>query len=588
MSDRFHPLSMEQLTSWVFTELAEKDAVFGVPRSAFFVPSLEDRFSLDGPGGPLDTPFGVAAGPHTQMAQNIIAAWLAGARVIELKTVQTLDELDINKPCIDVQDEGYNVEWSQELKVHQSFDEYLRAWVLIHALHRKLGWPGERPAVEFNMSVGYNLEGIRSPNVQWYLDAMTDASAYLPAHLDVVAQHDPAVREIEIPARLSSTVTLSTMHGCPPDEIERISLYLIEERGLHASVKCNPTLLGPDRVRQIVNEDLGFVDVPIPDAAFGHDLAWADAVPMFRTLRSAASARGLVFGLKLSNTLEVDNWRGVFDRDATMYLSGRALHAVTTNLAHAVTEEFDGALPLSFAGGADCFNVADLLRSGLGTVTVCSDLLKTGGFLRLLQYTETIDAAFDAAGALDTTDFICKTGLRQPGIDQFVPLLRTSAGGSGLDLSEQDAAALLDHVRAVPADRRATEGIRSWALAAGNGSERVGLIEGLAVGALARINLRQYAAAVCADWRYQKRSFRMDRTKTARPLGLFDCIAAPCVTSCPVDQQVPLYMAAVRRGDSAEAARIIRLDNPVPSVLGRVCDHLCEVPCVRTHLDQPL
>ena len=238
----------------------------------------------------LETPFGVAAGPHTQMAQNIIASWLVGARLIELKTIQTLDELDVNKPCIDVQDEGYNVEWSQELKVHQSFDEYLRAWVLIHALHRALGFPGERPGMVFNMSVGYNLEGMLKPNVQWYFDAMADASAYLPAYVEIVARHYPAVREVEIPARLSDTITLSTMHGCPPDEIERISLYLIEERGLHTSVKCNPTLLGAEQVRGIVNDDLGFADVPIPDAAFGHDLKWADAVPMFR--QPAARRRG--------------------------------------------------------------------------------------------------------------------------------------------------------------------------------------------------------------------------------------------------------------------------------------------------------
>ena len=50
---------------------------------------------------------------------------------------------------------------------------------------------------------------------------------------------------------------------------------------------------------------------------------------MFRNLRRAAAARGLAFGLKLSNTLEVENWRSVFDRDPTMYLSGRPLHAVT-------------------------------------------------------------------------------------------------------------------------------------------------------------------------------------------------------------------------------------------------------------------
>ena len=45
-------------------------------------------------GQMLETPLGVAAGPHTQLSQNIIAAWLCGARYMELKTVQTLDELD--------------------------------------------------------------------------------------------------------------------------------------------------------------------------------------------------------------------------------------------------------------------------------------------------------------------------------------------------------------------------------------------------------------------------------------------------------------------------------------------------------------
>jgi putative selenate reductase len=533
MADRFHPISMEQLTHWVFTELEQKDSLFNIPRSAFFVPRPEHRYRVQEYGVELETPFGVAAGPHSQMAQNIVAAWLVGARVIELKTIQALDELDVNKPCIDVTDEGYNVEWSQELRVHESFDEYLRAWVLIHALHRRFGWPGETPGVLFNMSVGYNLEGILKPNVQWYFDAMADASAWLPQYVDIVARHEPAVRDLAIPARLSNTITLSTMHGCPPDEIERISEYLLVDKGLHTSVKCNPTLLGPEGVRQIVNADLGFTDVPIPDAAFGHDLKYADAVPMFRRLQGIAAGRGLGFGLKLANTLEVENWRTVFDRDPTMYLSGRPLHAVTTNLAQRLTEEFEGGLALSFAGGADCFNVADLLGSGMRTITVASDLLKTGGYLRLLQYTEKTDEAFDAVGATSTADFIVR-----------------SAATAGLPGAAGTAPAT--------------------------------------VAAAARFNLRTYADAVRRDWRYRKDSFQMDRSKTARGLGAFDCIEPPCVDKCPIDQAVPHYMGAVRNGDTAEAIRITRTDNPLPSILGRACDHLCETTCIRTHLDQPL
>jgi putative selenate reductase len=529
MSDRFRPISMEQLTGWVATELEQRGSIFGIPRSAFFIPRPDHPFRRRELGVELDTPFGVAAGPHTQMAQNVVAAWLAGARVIELKTVQDLDELDVHKPCIDVTDEGYNVEWSQELRVHQSFDEYLRAWVLVHALHRALGFPGEHPGVLFDMSVGYDLEGIHRPKVQWYLDAMADASAWLPEYLEIVARRFPAVREIEVPARLSDSVTLSTMHGCPPDEIERISLYLLEERRLHTKVKCNPTLLGPELVRGIVNDELGFTDVPIPDEAFGHDLRYEDAVPMFGRLQRAADARGIGFGLKLSNTLEVANWRTVFDRDATMYLSGRALHPVTVNLAAKLADEFEGTLPLSFAGGADCFNVADLLASGVRTVTVCSDLLKTGGYLRLIQYTENAEAAFSAVGAGDPDG-----------------LIRRTAAAGGFDGDDASAAEC------------------------------------------ARFNLRRYAEAVRRDWRYHKGSFRTDRSKTPRALGAFDCIEAPCVDECPIDQAVPRYMRAVRDGDPAEAVRITRLDNPLPTILGRVCDHLCENTCIRTHLDQPL
>jgi putative selenate reductase len=47
-------------------------------------------------------------------------------------------------------------------------------------------------------------------------------------------------------------------------------------------------------------------------------------------------------------------------------------------------------------------------------------------------------------------------------------------------------------------------------------------------------------------------------------------------------------MSAVRDGDNEEALRIVRADNPVACILGRVCDHLCEQTCIRSHLDEPV
>ena len=410
MSDRFHPLSMEQLTDWVFTELEQKGSLFNVPRPAFFVPRPDHRFRRREYGVELETPFGVAAGPHTQMAQNIIVAWLVGARLIELKTVQTLDELEVHKPCIDVQDEGYNVEWSQELKVHQSFDEYLRAWVLVHALHRWLGFPGERPGVLFNMSVGYNLEGI------------------LPPERAVVPRRDGRRLARTCPATSTSSrgaTRRSARSTSPPASPTRsrsrrcTAARPTRSRGspgtCSRSAACTPRSSATRRCWAPSGCEASSTTTSASPTCRSRTrrsvttCKYADAVPMFGRLREAADARGLTFGLKLSNTLEVENWRTAFDRDPTMYLSGRPLHAVTVNLAATLAGDLGGDLPLSFAGGADCFNVADLLGAGIRTVTVCSDLLKSGGYLRMLQYPEHVDAAFDAAGATDTGDFIRRT-----------------------------------------------------------------------------------------------------------------------------------------------------------------------------------
>ena len=527
MSELFQPIAAEQLIAWVFSELDTGDSVFGVPRQHFFFPHEDAPFRTSAYGHLLETPFGPAAGPHSQMAQNIVAAWLCGARYIELKTVQTLDVLDVPKPCIDMEDEGYNVEWSQELKVHQSFDEYLRAWVLIHALHHKLGFPSESPGVVFNLSVGYDLEGLQQANMQWFLNQMHDCSEYKQALIDQVARFYPEVRDLDIPNCLSDNVTLSTMHGCPPDEIESISAYLLRERNLHTLVKCNPTLLGPERVRALLNEDLGYTDVVVPDAAFEHDLKYSDAVPMLRNLKHVANECGLDFGIKLTNTLEVENSRSTFDAaEKTMYLSGRPLHTITVNLAHELAEEFDGKLPMSFSAGANCFNAPALLAAGMQTITVCSDLLKTGGYLRLLQYLETVDDAFGKVGAASIEEFIFKS--------------------TGTDASRTD--------------------LRS----------------------AARLNLRRYAEQTRSDPKYIKGTFDTSHTKTSRELGLFDCIKAPCVDECPVNQKVPQYMRAVRDSNIAEALRVVRADNPIPCILGRVCDHLCEQTCVRSHLDEPV
>jgi putative selenate reductase len=404
MADLMRTLPFDVLLDWILTEYEKTKSIFGIPESQFFLPEKEPSCAVELYGSRLTTPIGPAAGPHTQLTQNILSAWLCGGRFIELKTVQIMDELEIPRPCIDLADEGYNVEWSQELRLTESAGEYVKAWALIQVLRRLLELEGRVPfGTIFNMSVGYNLEGILSERMQTFMATLEDAAEALAPVRACLAKRSEFA-DVEIPNRLTNSVTLSTMHGCPPDEIEKIARYLLEERGLHTTVKLNPTLLGKDTVLSILHDRLGFREIDIPDAVFEHDLKYDRALELIEALKTTAAERGLHFAVKLSNTLAMANHRGVLPGDE-MYMSGRALFPVTVTLFHRLSEAFDGDLRVSYSAGADALNVADLLAAGALPVTAASDLLKPGGYGRFGQYVEEIERALADASADDLRAF---------------------------------------------------------------------------------------------------------------------------------------------------------------------------------------
>ena len=152
-------------------------------------------------------------------------------------------------------------------------------------LRRLLGWEETPFGTIFDMSVGYNLEGIKTPRMTRFMNQMADASAELGEIQAILKAQFPQFADYRIPSQLTNSVTLSTMHGCPPDEIERIARYLLEERGLHTVVKMNPTLLGKDRVLSILHDDLGFTEVHIPDSVFENDLKYETALGLIRRMQ---------------------------------------------------------------------------------------------------------------------------------------------------------------------------------------------------------------------------------------------------------------------------------------------------------------
>ena len=415
------PMSLGTLLGRIAHEWDSRNKIFDLPTARFWRPDTDVDLSFEFLGRRCATPVGPAAGPHSQLAQNIVLSWLGGSRLFELKTVQILDELEIARPCIDMQTIGYNIEWSQELRIPQSLTEYVKASMLLQMLER---WeplhehtstaPGEWV---FDMSVGYDLAGISTPEVGGFIRSMRNAA-------DEIAQLRPEIAaaaggrfahlaDIDFDPAISDTLTLSTFHGCPPDEIELITKHLIDEHELDVIVKLNPTLLGYETVADVVNSRLGYSDVSVKESAFAEDLQFDRGIELIGELNDYAKARGRRFGIKLTNTLVVDNAKG-FMPDETMYLSGPPLHVLASTLLDKLATALpgqlavpghDGEIMVSYSAGITKANLADTIATGVNPATVCSDLLKPGGYGRLAPMLRDLTKAVTDSGASDLDGF---------------------------------------------------------------------------------------------------------------------------------------------------------------------------------------
>src|ERR1035437_2984348 len=528
MSDRMLPLSFSKTINWIFEEYKSEKSIFGIHKSKFYHHKNDNLVKIFAEY--MESPIGPAAGPHTQLTQNIISSYITGGRFFELKTVQQLDQLEIGRPCIDVEDEGYNIEWSQELKLEESYDEYLKAWILLHLLKEILGLSsGNNRGFIFNMSVGYDLAGIKTPRMDKFIEDIKDSSnnplfeSYKSTLVAFLTEKGKNYDLKDIPAlinkiknitpNLSCSVTLSTMHGCPPKEIEAIVKYLISEKKLNTYVKLNPTLVGFDRVKDILFSQ-GYNYLDLDPASFDHDLQWPDAVPMLKRLKEVAKANNLEFGVKLSNTLGLNNKKQTMPGEQ-MYMSGRSLYPVTINLAALLAEEFNGDLNASFSGGATILNIAEILSTGIYPVTLATDLLKPAGYTRLKQMAEKVDLS---------------------GVAQNVLPSKTKSGIRKLVVSK----------------------------------------------------LKAIAKDSLTNYEYSKERRDTKSMKTGEPLPVFDCYTAPCVTVCPIHQDIPQYIKLIEEEKYNEAFTLIVAKNPLPFITGYICDHQCTFKCTRQDYENPL
>ncbi len=405
-----HPSPFRDLVTRMFLEPAQQQTIFDLPLKKCYRPDPTLDTSVKFHGQLAATPVGPAAGPQTQMAQNLVLSWIAGSRILELKTVQIDDQLVINRPCIDMTNVGYNIEFSQELRLQESIHEYVAGMMLIEMLKASnpLEIPANKMATIYDFSLGYDLKGISSEAIRGFIATLRNAKPVIEKLRQEIPDRWKKYRDLPYPEEISRSITLSTFHNCPPNEIEKICHFLLTEIGMDVVVKMNPTMLGPEELSHLLHDRLGYKDIRVNEKAFAAGLQFNDGIEMVRRLQATGKKLGLGVGVKFSNTLEVVNHRQFFPKDQIMYMSGLPLHVITLCLVEKWKQAYGEDCPISFSAGVDKHNFTNCVACGFVPITTCSDLLKVGGFGRLFEYLKNLEADMKKLGVTTIPDYIAK------------------------------------------------------------------------------------------------------------------------------------------------------------------------------------
>ncbi len=529
------PIPFPDLVRRMRREVETAGSIFDLPVRKWWVPSDELDFSALHFGHRASTPVGPAAGPHTQLAQNIVLSWLAGSRIIEIKTVQVNDRLRIPRPCIHVPNIGYNVEWSQELLVEESLMEYAKAAYLIEILKTTRAF-GRLPSdhgfdTVFDISVGYDLEGIRTEKVTGFIEALKDPAESFELLRGELSGELAEFSEIELPRQISDTVTLSTFHGCPADQIESICRYLLEDVGLHTIIKLNPTLLGFEAVREILFDRLGYSHLKLRREAFDVDLQYADGLEILRRLRSVAERQGSIIGAKFTNTLVVENEPEFFptQTDPYMYVSGPPLHVISMNLMQRFREDLGFEFPVSFSAGIDVKNFPAAVACGMVPVTTCTDLLKQGGFGRLPGYLRALSREMEKSGVTSREAYVLSAGghATEAIREALITFPGAAAGRAPVGDRDQWRRVAESSPDELPA------ALREAGEAAGLDGDALVLHATRVAG---RLNGREIVPSLLEDPRYHASANSKSPRQIDSVLELYDCINCDlCIQACPND-----------------------------------------------------
>ena len=409
------PAPFRDLVTRLFRESAAQGSLFGLPRHKWYRPDPDGPdLSVNFHGMRAGNPAGPAAGPHTQLAQNILLSYIAGGRILEFKTVQERQEPAYPMPCIELAGRRVACDGAQPLFITDALKEYVAGAMLIEMFRQTEvlsggAWQGLDGAAIFDLGVGYDLAGVARDRVRGFLESMCSAGAIIERLRAEIPKDFAAARGLYYPARISESVTLSVYPHCHAEEIEQIGVLLIEQHGFHLQLKLNPHILGRRTLDGLLCDALGYHQLRVNPRLYAAGMNFIETVDLCRRLQAMARRAGRGFSVKFCNLLEVvriDPGRPA--EYEPLALSGPPLYVLALTLANEVRRRVGPELATSFSGGVDRINFPQAVACGFVPVSSCTDLLLPGGYGRLGGYLEALDREMRESNAVSVEEFILK------------------------------------------------------------------------------------------------------------------------------------------------------------------------------------
>jgi len=409
-----YPIPFRTLARRAYLEWHRDRQIYDMPETDFYWPDLRIDTGVDFHEHRVSSPLGISSGPHTQMAQGMILGWLGGARIFALKTVRSAAVDMTRQPGIYF-DRGslFLQEQPQELPLDLYLQECVKASMIMDLFRhaRFLGdkIPPSRYDTVFDLTIECMPSSLQDAQLVKFVRTLRDAHELVEQFRRELPRELSGYKDMLFRTRIADSATLNIPPFCPIDETIKMARFLMQELELNISLKLDPMLLGKSELESILADCAGRPDLKIHPSLGVDDSHWHGFMRLMEKIEPVKEHTQLSLGFKSCRGLLVENHRPEFPGEPAVFVTGKALRPVALRLAAKVRETFGAQYPMGISAGVDADNFTETVTCGFVPVSVCTDILRPGGYSRLHVYLKNLETGMLESHSKTVREYIRKS-----------------------------------------------------------------------------------------------------------------------------------------------------------------------------------